>query len=162
MQFSMILTTDDQTASDLRILLRGDTSRGVRGMQLLLLVQHLLDLLHFLRIAVFFQTWFRACAERIKTNIGMHQMQNHSGVVWSKFSIGHDQKLNWKYTNLLFLPIKLKLIEFFEFCSDFSTVILGDHPWHWQQTQSPKVLWQRSRFTEAIFWCNTGTLATKA
>ena len=35
----------------------GDTSRGVQCVQLLLLVQHLLDLLHFLRVAVFFQTW---------------------------------------------------------------------------------------------------------
>ena len=35
----------------------GDTSRGVQSVQLLLFVQHLLDLLHFLRVAVFFQTW---------------------------------------------------------------------------------------------------------
>ena len=35
---------------------RGDTSRGVQGLQLLLLVQHLLDLLHLLGVAVFFQT----------------------------------------------------------------------------------------------------------
>ena len=35
----------------------GDTSRGVQRMQLLILVQHLLDLLLFLKVAVFFQTW---------------------------------------------------------------------------------------------------------
>ena len=35
---------------------RGDTSRGVQGVQLLLLVQHLLDLLHLLGVAVFLQT----------------------------------------------------------------------------------------------------------
>ena len=35
---------------------RGDTSRGVQGLQLLLLVQHLLDLLHLLGVAVFLQT----------------------------------------------------------------------------------------------------------
>ena len=40
---------------------RGDTSRGVQGLQLLLLVQHLLDLLHLLGVAVFLQTCFKAC-----------------------------------------------------------------------------------------------------
>ena len=35
----------------------GDTSRGVQRVQLLLLVQHLLDLLHLFRVTVFFQTW---------------------------------------------------------------------------------------------------------
>ena len=149
--------------TDLRILLRGETLRGGSKACSCSSSSNIFWIFSIFSGSLsFLQTWFRACAERIKTNIGMHQMQNHSGVVWSKFSIGHDQKLNWKYSNLLFLPIKLKLIEFFEFCSDFSTVILGDHPWHWQQTQSPKVLWQRSRFTEAIFWCNTGTLAKKA
>ena len=35
----------------------GDTSRGVQRMQLLILVQHLLDLLLLFGVAVFFQTW---------------------------------------------------------------------------------------------------------
>ena len=129
---------------------RGDTSRGVQGMQLLLLLQHLLDLLHFLGVAVFFQTWFKACKTiHVLFDCSLSEIKSLRNVFLQRTLIP------LRYMQKLIFPHKVVNDNIFWILSWLFYCHHWGHPWHWQLTLSyllvlkvvggrPTVPWHRS------------------